>query len=878
MELASGLKIGPYEILHQLGAGGMGEVWKARDSRLGREVAIKVLPAALAHDSDRLARFELEAKAASALNHPGILTIFDIGQQDGSVYLVCEFIEGQTLREARVEPLRKQIEIASQVADALAAAHAKGITHRDLKPDNIMVSRDGRAKILDFGLAKQAGPIGQEEATRVAFQSEPGTVVGTVGYMAPEQVRGQGADARSDIFSFGAVLYELLSGARAFGGEFTAEILNAIVKSDPAELPASVPASVRLIVERCLEKDPGDRFQSAKDLAFALRNSTAAGSGTKTETIAALPAASAPRRIPVGVVATAAVLGVVAGLVVQALRTPSYVDLASFRHVPFAIEGGQESDPAWSPDSQTLAYVADDPNGVLQVMVKGLKSATPLQLTKAKTNCRRPFWSPDGARVYYVSQRKLYSVGPAGGASEVLLDGVMDAVMASDGKTMAVRKINPTDTFQNRLLVGTLDALKPYQQAPFPERHFHHGMGFSPDGKTLYVFARPIGGEGNASLWLLPVGGGAPRRVALPTEMLWSQAVGPYLNTLAWLPGDRQVILSARLRGNPVFQLFLADLESGASRQISAGLAAHETPAVSRDGKHIAYVSGERDMDLMEISLDSGTHRPLLATSASEMRGTWPANGNMLLFESDGSGLNEIRVRNETEGWSRPVITRETEGLPADAEPHSPAISPDGQRLVYEVRGEDHTLWVSSMAGGRAVQVARMGKDHQHYANWSPDGNWIVYRSSGVSERLVKAPSGGGGSVVEIAGGASDCNYTHWSGDWILCVGATSRLYSADGKQVYPIRGGATTGFSKNGSAVISLRVEDGQWGIFSMDVKTRVERKLRDLDLPRNANVGGFSMHPDGKRIVTSMRKAHADIYLLEGFRTPARWWERLF
>jgi len=285
MTYASGARIGPYEILAPLGAGGMGEVYRARDTRLGRDVAVKVLPAAFSVDPDRLRRFQQEARAASALNHPNILTIYDVGEQEGSPYVVSELLEGETLRErlaGAALPVRKAMDYGIQIAEGLAAAHEKGIVHRDLKPENLFVTKDGRVKILDFGLAKltrpeASGPL--TEAPTATAGTEPGLVMGTVGYMSPEQVRGQAADHRSDIFAFGAILYEMLAGRRAFGGASAADTMSAILKEEPGFAPTHPDASPALeqIVRRCLEKSPGERFQSARDLAFALNNLSVPG-------------------------------------------------------------------------------------------------------------------------------------------------------------------------------------------------------------------------------------------------------------------------------------------------------------------------------------------------------------------------------------------------------------------------------------------------------------------------------------------------------------------------------------------------------------------------------------------------------------------------
>src|SRR5580704_15108313 len=284
MALVSGTKLGPFEIQSPLGAGGMGEVYRARDTRLGRDVAIKVLPESFASDADRLRRFEQEARAIAALNHPNILAVHDIGVQDAIRYIVTELLEGRSLREQLNEgspPIRKALDYAKQISDGLAAAHSRRIVHRDLKTENIFCTREGRVKILDFGLAKQGLPKGSHAeatmngATMPDVHTEPGMVMGTVGYMSPEQVRGAPADHRSDVFALGAILYEMLSGRRAFKCETTAETMTAILKEEPAELTGTNPAispGLERIVHRCLEKEPAQRFQSASDLGFAFES------------------------------------------------------------------------------------------------------------------------------------------------------------------------------------------------------------------------------------------------------------------------------------------------------------------------------------------------------------------------------------------------------------------------------------------------------------------------------------------------------------------------------------------------------------------------------------------------------------------------------
>src|SRR5450755_3202106 len=364
MPLLASTKLGPYEVVSPVGAGGMGEVYRARDPRLGRDVALKILPESFATDPDRLRRFEQEARAVAALNHPNILAIHDIGQHDGSPFLVSELLEGESLRAALDRgalPQRKTIEYGVQIAHGLAAAHEKGIVHRDLKPENIFVTKDGRIKILDFGLAKLAQAAGTEgdDVTITSSRTEAGVVLGTASYMAPEQVRGGPADPRTDIFAFGAVLYEMLSGTRAFRRDTAVETMTAVLKEDPPELLDPVRAvspALDRIVRRCLEKSPEQRFQSARDLSFAL--SALSGSDTGSASGAARIAAR-PSRVP----AYLWIAILVAAAVATAVTWVGAHRAAPKMRMEFAISvPGEVSHMALSLDGSTLAFVSPDEN------------------------------------------------------------------------------------------------------------------------------------------------------------------------------------------------------------------------------------------------------------------------------------------------------------------------------------------------------------------------------------------------------------------------------------------------------------------------------------------------------------------------------------
>ena len=361
MALAQGTRLGHYEVIAPLGAGGMGEVYRARDGRIERDVAVKVLPAALAQNEDRLRRFEQEARAAGRLNHPNVLTVHDVGQHEGLPYVVSELLEGETLRErlgGSGLPVRKATEIAVQIARGLAAAHEQGIVHRDLKPENVFVAKDGQVKILDFGLAKltrsDAPPEAESHIATEAPGTDPGTVMGTAGYMSPEQVRGRPVDQRSDIFSLGAILYEMLSGKRAFARDSSVETLNAILKEDPPELSGTgrpLPPALDRIVRHCLEKSPDERFASARDLAFDLQSL----SDVSTSGPALSPRRGTRRRVVTGLVG----LGLVAlGAVAGSFFVGRQADGKAAVYSPLTFRRGRVGPAFFAPDGKTILYSA----------------------------------------------------------------------------------------------------------------------------------------------------------------------------------------------------------------------------------------------------------------------------------------------------------------------------------------------------------------------------------------------------------------------------------------------------------------------------------------------------------------------------------------
>ena len=460
MEILTGSTVGPYEIIGLIGAGGMGKVYRARDPRLERYVALKIISPEAIGSPHRQRRFIQEARSASALNHPNILSVYDIGTENGMQYIVSELVEGETLRKILDRgplPLRKFLDIATQIAAGLAAAHEAGIIHRDLKPENVMITSDNRVKLLDFGLAKVVIPeTGDEaDATKSHFITGAGAIMGTAAYMSPEQARAEDVDFRTDQFSFGSILYEMATGKTAFERESAVQTLSAIITDEPepiALLNAKLPNALRWQIERCLSKDRKERYGATIDLYHELRD-------FRTHLSEASSFETAPRTRPIvsrelrrRFVQIAAVgLIFVGGLLTALFFAPqSGPNPAAYRFTPVQTSG---SDARWSPDGKSIVYAADV-NGVSQIFTRNLEGLVPVQLTNSKTNCMEPFWSPDGKRIYYSGWREqrnslsdLWIVSVAGGSPVLVQKGILTASISPDGKTLLTLRNSEKDQF-----------------------------------------------------------------------------------------------------------------------------------------------------------------------------------------------------------------------------------------------------------------------------------------------------------------------------------------------------------------------------------------------------------------------------------------------
>lgn len=898
---------GPYEILAPLGAGGGGEVYRAWDPRLEREVALKILHRRSGTDPDRVQRFIAEARAASALNHPNIVTIFDAAVDSDTPYIVSELIDGRPLRdEIHRGPvaLKRLLDLATQIADGLSAAHEAGIAHRDLKPENIMVARTGRAKIVDFGLTRPAGferPGGEPVGDDAQTQTDLGLRAGTIPYMSPEQARGAASDIRSDQFSFGLVLYEMAAGRHAFRRDTPAATLDAIINDDLPPMSAldpRTPLQLHWIIERCLAKSPADRYAATADLHRDLRTlRDRLGEAVSRETGAAAPAVTATiwRRALIG----AALIGMLAaGAMLSSLITePQPGDASALRFTPLATEPGYEGFPAWSPDGQTIAYVAEV-NDTLQVFTRRLSSPGSAQVTHAPYDAKHPFWSPDGRRIFYISLARdregIWSVGAAGGVPQIVIEDATRGAISPDGRTLAfLRDEQPADIVgTSALWLSTPIGAQPTKYLPFDTLRFVEGaLSFSPDGSKLALSAvqRTINLQPEArgwQFWILPLLTGQPYR-----RLQWWADLAPRVTNFAWLPDSRHVVLGITSLSTPGSHLWMADLERDRAWPLTRGPGSEYDPSPSPRGEQVVFTTGESDYDLVETSAAGSPIRPLLATARNESDPVWSPDGNVVAYVTDRSGADEIWLGSREARWvDRPLITQKDFGDDRTIMLSAPSFSPDGQRIAYQRNAQKPIwplrIWISLTAGGPPVPL--LPPTHEGYQgapSWSPDGQWIAYTEWKDGEwMLVKVRVGSGGEPVVLRTDGVPNATPGWSprNDWITWE--TERgffLVSPDGGRQRRLSDDQwlVHTWSRDGSEVFGIReTESLRLSLVAVNAGTGNARVIADLgpSPPVNNPVKGLSVGADGRTIVTSIVRARGDLWLVDGLQWrngPRRW-----
>jgi eukaryotic-like serine/threonine-protein kinase len=861
MSLAAGTKLGPYEIQASLGAGGMGEVYRARDTRLGRDVALKILPESFARDGDRLHRFEQEARAVATLSHPNILAVFDVGQQNGSPYLVSELLEGETLRtllDNGALSQRKAIDCGVQVAQGLAAAHEKGIVHRDLKPENIFVTKDARVKILDFGLAKQAqkaSSAASDGVTLTSSHTAVGLVMGTAGYMAPEQVRGDAADARTDIFAFGAVLYEMLSGKRAFRRETTAETMTAVLKEDPPELtdPGHVVApAIDRIVRRCLEKNPEQRFQSAKDLSFAL--SALSGSDTSAARIAAIP-----RRIPaylwISILAAAALATAVTWFTAHRSEPA--------KRMEFSIAVGSEvSHMALSADGSTLAFVSPDENSGLPTIYLQHVGSPTATILPGSEGASYPFWSPDGVNLAFFAKGKLMKIAVAGGAPVALAN-----VQAARGGSWGRRDV----------IIYAPDAGSPIWRvnadgsgaAPVTDHIFtaedqtHRWPAFLPDGNHFMFWTGNFGNMKDdrlSGIYASSLDGKERKLVvfchssfAMDSSHLFyadderhlvsapfdadKEAISgngtQIANAVGFQPSTFWVALTASRNGTVIYNtstgaaLSVLTWMDRAGKQLGqvGEQAVQYNPTLSPDGTRVAVDITDQKANNVDVWLENvsqaGSAR-FTFDPAEEVVGVWSRDGSRLVYRTAGAGSAfALLMLKAASGLEREKgIYR----APAadDAIPNS--WTPDNHRILWTHQSvPGNHLELISADGGATTPFLANPTGNQSNGQISPDGKWVAYASdeSGNWEIYVTTFPGAVGKWQVSRGGGKE---PRWRGDGreIFYLGPTGTLTAVPVSTLGTFSTGTPTPlFQFHGRAAISST------DVFSYDVSKDGKRFL---------------------------------------------------
>jgi len=886
--LPAATRLGPYEIVGLLGSGGMGEVYRAHDPRLGRDVAIKVLPAAVRADPERLRRFEQEARAAGALNHPNVLAVLDVGTHDGFPYVVSELLEGETLRQrlrVGVTPT-KATEYAVQIALGLAAAHEKGITHRDLKPENLFLTRDGRVKILDFGLAKLSEPAvgdgGASEAQTLSHDTEPGAILGSVGYMSPEQVRGMPADHRSDVFSLGAVLYEMLAKRRAFAGESSPEVLTAILREDPPELSSSehnLSPALGRIVRRCLEKRPEDRFHSAHDLALALEALSTSSEGLRGDVVSPGSSRRASSRLWMVAAATlAALLGLWAGW--RYLRPPG-VDLSRYRFTPLATDAEMEEEGAWSPDGRSIAY-ARVWHGQEQIFVRSLDADAPVRLTSGSSGAEAPFWSPDSNRVFFLSEGKVWSVGRAGGEPELVQKEQVEAAAVSpDGRTLATWRMTTdgaTTTGSVWLASPPTAPPRKYMLSPFEVKGawFPQYLRFSPDGTQILASFE----SGQAPrVWLLPfpdgAAGGAEPHAIFTTNSPWRGAP-----SFSWMPDSRHVVTAFGERAGSPSRLWMADTRSESFVPLTAGVTDESQPDVSADGSKIVFTSGGVDHDLVEVPLDGAPPRELLATSRNESCGAWFPGATRFVYVTDRGGQEEIRIRSTADDGDRAVVGPRDFPNETTRLLRAPVVSPDGGHLAYDrmAKTGELAIWLSPVTGGVPARLTQAAVEHFSPA-WSPDGKWLAFLVvDGGAQKLARSGVGSSEPPQTLVNTDVESVIPAWSpgGEWIAYASSGGvKLVDRDGKArrlLAKVHGRALV-WSRDGASIYTVALQDdGGSQLLSVDVRTGQTKAIGRY--PADARFGTptfpglrFTLSPDGRSFLATIRRFRMDLWLLEGF-----------
>ena len=929
--LSQGESIRHYKVIRAIGTGGMGEVYLAEDTRLGRKVAIKLLRASFTTETDRLQRFEREARAASALNHPNLCTIYEVGEmEDGRPYIVMEYIEGMTLRQ-RMSPgqllLSEVLDIALQVGSALTAAHQTGIVHRDVKPENISLRPDGIVKVLDFGLAKlteQQRDADSMMSTQLCAQTETGMIMGTARYMSPEQARGYPVDARTDIWSLGVVIYEMTVGRVPFDGATNTDVVVSVLEREPALLMdqrQQVPAELDRIVTKTLRKNREERYRTTKDLCEDLKNlarelelkgttpSATDFEGAQTikldritkgegelngvlDTSAAhanftsyLTESTKPyqRLATLALVCVAFVTMLTFTFWTPALRRilqnrPATTStLASpVRVVPFTSFIGREDHAAFSPDGNQVAFVWDgEKHDNPDIYVKSLSGERPLRITSDPAIDILPAWSPDGQRIAFVRnahpQFNIYTVSSLGNGAErklLTLSGHPGKISWSpDGKFLAVSDKDPGQTVASIFLFSPDTGEK--HRLTLPPANIVGDLcpSFSPDGQSV-AFIRATS-DLTADLYVMRAAGGEAKQLTTDHRLRFAYDQG-VIGGVAWSADSQTIIYTSEAGGSPT--LWKISMFGGTPERLSIGGVDVFYPTIASN--RLAFTQIHGGTPVYQIEEPSSTHPSsgairLIASTRSNYTPQFSPDGESIAFESDRSGTHEIWICHR-DGTSPTQLTN-------FGGPHagSPRWSPDGKQIVFDVHASNiGHIYIVSAEGGPPRRVTSETVD-EGLPTWSRDGKWIYFCSNhSGNEQLWKVRAEGGAAVQ------------------VTKHGGFTSFESADGKFLYyskgprgvwrvPVDGGEETlilDIPNAGGWGAWTVVDDGIYfintavrGTAAIDFFSFATRGVRRITVLQDVNefVSGLEVSPDGQRILyTQQDNLAGDIMLAENFR----------
>ncbi|HVS31257.1 MAG TPA: protein kinase [Thermoanaerobaculia bacterium] len=860
MAITTGSRLGPYEIVSRIGAGGMGEVFRARDIRLDRSVAIKVLPTPFAHDAQLKLRFEREAKIISQLNHPHICTLFDIGQENGTEFLVMELLDGETLADRLARgplPLEQFLLYAVQITQALDKAHRQGVVHRDLKPGNVMLTKSG-AKLLDFGLAKSAIIVSTSSQSMLAAGAtehkpltQEGTIVGTFQYMAPEQLEGIEADARTDIFSFGAVLYEMATGRRAFEGTTRTSLIAAIVSAQPvpiSQLQPVTPPAIDHVVQRCLQKNPDERWQSAHDVAEELRWIQRAGSQAG---VAAPVAARRKTRErfawALHLLTAAAAVGITLGVSEMRREPPRVITSAILppQRAQFTLVEGA---PAISPDGTRIVFPARGEGAAASFLWVRPLSGSAAQPLAGTEDAGHPFWSPDSRYIGFFAGGKLKKIDANGGPPQALADA-----QVGRGGSWSVKDVivfSPVLTGQMVAVPATGGVPKPVTELDYEAGvTTHRYPWFLPDGDHFLYLAL-----GSGQIHLGSTKGDVSKTLATSSsQAIYANGHLLYVRdgSLVAQPFDTKTLTASQEitplaeginiteRGEGSFSvsatgtMAYAAGEHGSKSRLTwlnrdgklgetiGEPAFYETPAVSRDGRRIAVGmrDSNRNRDIWILDLARATSTRLTFDASDERAPIWSPNDDRVVYQSTSSSAGDIAMKRSSGTGAEEVIHANPEFTLATD------WSRDGRFIAFqEVNAKEPTgwdIWLYSMADRKATLFLQT-PFAELTPRFSPDGKWLSYTSdeSGLLEIYVQAVSGGGGKwQVSNDGG-------RWA------------TWSRDGKQLHYLSGS-------------KLMVVDVGVAAAGEEFQAGVPRQLADLPRLKTTPGAQYSPAPDGRFVV---------------------------